>query len=92
MNLEREYVMQERSHTETGILLKSCTKHHQTKLWTKMIFTIAEKHVVSTQDDQHKLLVGQQQGVRWESEKPLEGEVRAEYIFVLWILVKSWKI
>jgi hypothetical protein len=27
-------------------LLENCTKHHQTKLWTNMIFTTAEKHIV----------------------------------------------
>jgi len=54
MNLDREYAMQERSHTETGVFSKSCTKHHRTKLWTNMIFTTAEKYIVSKQDAQHK--------------------------------------
>jgi hypothetical protein len=53
VNLEREYAVQERLHTETWIFSKSCTKNDQTKLWMYIIFTAAEKYIGSTQDAQN---------------------------------------
>jgi hypothetical protein len=53
MNLEREYTVQERLYTETYIFSKSCTKNDRAKLWIHIIFTAAERYIVSTQDAQN---------------------------------------